>query len=140
MDPDLITTIDRERVARAIKKEARDRKGDRIKWLVDEREKRSTWASEKSDLISFAKLLTLYFQFINAPDSNGKQLSTRQKEKKMTEFCQSYSLQIKALKEIHLLCFQLDRIMSDIGSEYEAIDFGSLNPVMPSKEEEVLLQ
>lgn len=107
---------------------------------MKQRELRSEWTSEKSDLISFAKLITLYFNYINEPDESGEQVDYDEKQKRMGEFCQKHSLQFKALQEIHMLCFQLDRILEDLGSGFQKIDFNTFQSTQPTKEQESILQ
>ena len=73
----------------------------------------------------YAKLMSDYFTFVNNKDQkvkdDEKDDSNEQiyryeylsYEKKMHKFCQDHKLQDKAMKEVHFLCLQLQKIFFD---------------------------
>lgn len=61
----------------------------------------------------------------------------------MDKFCFENNLQIKAIKEVHYLCLQLERLMFDAtkneGQEFKSL-FTGVAIAHPSEDQEKLLQ
>ena len=71
-DEDLITSIDRERreaKQRGIKKALREKR----KAQIDEvRNQRGKWESKRSELITYAKMMCDYFEYVNKEANQGQ--------------------------------------------------------------------
>jgi hypothetical protein len=71
-DEDLITSIDRERreaKQRGIKKALREKR----KAQIDEvRSQRGKWESKRSELITYAKMMCDYFEYVNKEANQGQ--------------------------------------------------------------------
>ena len=59
----------------------------------------------------------------------------------MERFCRENNLQVKAMKEVHYLCLQLERLVNDASNEREFQSVFSVEAIThPSEEQEKLLQ
>ena len=74
---------------------------------------REKYQSKKSELISFAKLLSAYFSFVNSEDEGPNELDWKEKELKIEQFCAANRLHLKQIKEVHFLCLQLETMMRE---------------------------
>jgi hypothetical protein len=54
-------------------------------------------------------MMSDYFNYVNK-ETDGRYESI---EEKMSIFCQSNNLQVKAIKEVHFLCLQLERLVQE---------------------------
>ncbi len=90
-------------------KQARKTKQQEVRAL---REKHQ---SSRSELISFAKLLSAYFSFINTDQrgSGEEAFEWQEKDEKIQEFCEANHLHLKQMKEVHYLCLQLETMMKE---------------------------
>lgn len=107
-DPDLVTSIDINRQDHDMKKRRRIEKQmnhDRLKEIKAIRVK---WESDKSDCISYAKLMVDYFAYVNknsqGQESDSKDDYFSKLESRMQTFCEQNHLQLKSIKEVHYLC------------------------------------
>jgi hypothetical protein len=74
---------------------------------------------------------------------DGRVNSFKKKEGRMADYCDAKGLQLKSIKEVHLLCFQLLRIIRDLSQEEKVEveeDFNSIMPEQPTEEQEIILQ
>ena len=107
-DPDLITSLDLQRQDHDNRKRRRIEKQANHDRLKEIKAIRSKWECDKSDCISYTKLMIDYFSYVN------KTVSTKDKEdgcidfgkleERMQNFCEQNHLQLKSIKEIHYLC------------------------------------
>lgn len=58
----------------------------------------------------YANLMVDYFNFLGKSDSQAYQVL----EPRIDLFCNQYSLQSKAIKEIHYLCIQLQKMTKEV--------------------------
>lgn len=67
-------------------------------------------------MIAYAKMMCDYFEYVNNQESNGQfdKISRR-----MEEFCMDNKLQVKAIKEVHYLCLQLEKLMNEVSISEE---------------------
>ena len=70
---------------------------------------RKPFLSTRSELISTCKLMIAYFNFVN----EGGEQDWQEVESRIEVFADKWYLRAKALKEIHMLCLQLEKIMND---------------------------
>jgi len=64
-DPDLVTTLDKQRQLMIEKKRRRQAQENAINMMKEQRAARQKWTSVKSDAIGYSKLMVDYFNFIN---------------------------------------------------------------------------
>jgi predicted ATP-dependent Lon-type protease len=74
------------------------------------RAERGKWTSPRSELISYAKMLCDYFSFVNKEAQRDNSYSDNV-GRLMEQFCLKNNLQVKAIKEVHFLCLQLERLV-----------------------------
>lgn len=70
---------------------------------------RKPFMSKMSEMISHAKLMAAYFNFMN----EGGEQEWTETEARVEVFAEKWYLRAKALKEVHLLCLQLEKIMKE---------------------------
>jgi hypothetical protein len=75
------------------------------------RAERGKWFSDRSELISHAKMLTDYFNFVNKDAYSDAYRQYQNVTERLEIFCRDNNLQPKAIKEVHYLCLQLERLM-----------------------------
>ena len=109
-DKDLETQIDRDRKDARKKRVQKQRKDQKKEITQQIRLNRGKFASNKSELISFSKLLSHYFSYINANHTKDEN-DWKNTEGLIEQFCIEHSLQLKAMKEVHFLCLQLEKMM-----------------------------
>lgn len=68
------------------------------------KKRRKEFQSERSELISYCKILVEYFSYINTNKKDEKQEEFEAVEQLIIRFCGKHSLQVKAIKEVHFLC------------------------------------
>ena len=109
------------------------------------KQSRKHFESEKSELLSLCKLMVLYFNYINENKTQpeySKQEEFQVVELLITQFCEQNGLVTKAIKEIHFLCLQLEKMMKEdiIKTENEeAPCFNETIFKLPNEEQEVVL-
>jgi hypothetical protein len=108
------------------KQEAKSRRKEGNKAVKEVREK---FSSSRSELISYCKLLSAYFSFVNDQTNRLrvlKQISAKDTsatdegsadwkitEELIGEFCREQFLMEKQVKEVHYLCIQLEKMMKE---------------------------
>lgn len=104
-DRDLVTSIDlqrKEAQKQSLKKQQREQRKAAIEKIRGERGK---WTSTRSELISYAKMLSDYFTFLNRGATDEDYDAVYEKSTVLMEkFCMDNNLQLKAIKEVHYLC------------------------------------
>ena len=93
--------------------------------------------SERSEMISHAKLMAAYFNFIN----EGGEQEWTETEARVDVFADKWYLRAKALKEVHLLCMQLEKIMKeDVMVDQHSASFKGQFEPLTKKQEQSLQQ
>ena len=144
VDPDLVTSIDRDRIEKKKNEEAERQKKILKEKYKSQKQKvmdvHKKWESKYGDIHSYVKLLGTYFEYKNTLIAS--KLSRSQIEKKITEFASAFYLNRKSIGEIDNMCSQLCRIMEGIiQDQYEIEDYkiniSNLSP--PTGEQETKL-
>lgn len=81
-------------------------------------------------------MLCDYFNYVNTEGDSYESI-----EEKMTIFCSENNLQVKAIKEVHFLCLQLERLVQEATTTKDQPSiFTKSNFAAPTEDQEKLLQ
>lgn len=142
----LETQIDRDNKQAELKRQHKDRLQKRKEVAAQVKKCREEFSSPNSELITYCKLLSLYFNHINS-NKSAKRFKGMDEfqvvEELMQQFCNEKMLLLKSMKEVHYLCLQLEKmLMADIVKDAASINqkFEESKFDQPSDSQEAVLQ
>ena len=110
----LETQIDRDNRAAEDYKKIREQQQLKKEVTSQIKKSREHYSSTRSELITYCKLLCMYFNHLNQNRAKFKKMDEFQiVEKLMEEFCEENNLLLKSMKEIHYLCIQLEKMLRE---------------------------